>query len=196
MPLSLLDNEKDLQVQIAQGDQQAFALFYNHYYPIIFGFATHLLQSEELAADIVQESMLHIWKLGTKLEEINSLEAYLKTFARRRAVDTLRRCAVELKAERILRDVWKEDHNETEESILLKEGRKLLQDGISKLPKQQQRVYQLCQQDGLKYEEAAQQLGLSAGTVKTHLKLAMRFLREYLKNHSDAVILIILFRLF
>ncbi|MEJ2881617.1 RNA polymerase sigma factor [Pedobacter sp. GR22-6] len=195
MAIRPLQTEKELQAKIARGDRHAFTLFYNAYYPVIFGFARHLLHSEELALDIVQESMLHIWKLGRQLEKVNNLESYLKVFARRRAVDLLRHRAVALKAERILGSTWTEDHNDTEEAILLREGRKILEEGIQLLPKQQRQVYQLCQQEGLKYEEAAQQMGISTGTVKTHLKLAMRFLREHIKNNNDIAILLVFFKL-
>lgn len=188
-------NEVELKAKIAKGDQHAFTLVYNTYYPIIYAFSRHLLRSDELAVDVVQESMLHIWQLGGKLELVNNLESYLKTFARRRAVDLLRHRAVEQKAEKVLGGKWREGHNDTEEGILLGEGRKILQDGIRLLPQQQRLVYELCQQDGLKYDEAAHQLGISTGTVKTHLKLAMRFLREHIKNHTDIVALLIIFRL-
>lgn len=195
MTIKALQTEKELQAKIARGDQHAFTLFYHTYYPIIFSFARHILHSDELALDVLQESMLHIWKLGLQLENVNNLESYLKTFARRRAVDLLRHRAVALKAEKTLGGTWTEGHNDTEEAILLREGRKILEDGIQLLPRQQRQVYQLCQQDGLKYEEAARQMGISTGTVKTHLKLAMRFLREHIKNNNDVAVLLVLFKL-
>jgi RNA polymerase sigma-70 factor (family 1) len=195
MTVNFLPDEIEVKAKIARGDQFAFTLFYNAYYPVIYGFARHLLRSDELAVDVVQESMLHVWQLGLKLDAVNNLESYLKTFARRRAVDMLRRRAVAQKAERLLGGKWKEAHNDTEEGILLGEGRKILQDGISKLPQQQRLVYELCQQEGLKYEEAAQRLGISTGTVKTHLKLAMRFLREHIKNNTDVAALLVIFKL-
>lgn len=195
MSKNALKNEIELQSEIAKSNQAAFTLVYNAYYPVIYGFARHLLKSNELAVDVVQESMLHIWQLGPKLKSVQNLESYLKTFARRRAVDLLRRRAVEQKAEKILGGSWKEGHNETEEGILLREGRKILQDGVQFLPYQQRTVYELCQLEGFKYEEAAQRLGISIGTVKTHLKLARRFLRGHIKNYTDVALLLIIFKL-
>lgn len=186
----------NLQAAIAQGDDYAFTLLYNKFYPLVFGFARHLLKSDELAIDIVQESMLHIWQLGPKLESVNNLESYLKTFTKRRVIDILRHRAVEQKADKFLGTQWNEGHNDTEESILLNESRKILQDGLLVLPPQQRLVYELCHQDGLKYEEAAQRMGISAGTVKTHLKLAMRSLREHVKKHTDVVAILILLKIF
>ena len=196
MLINPLQNDLELKAKIARGDQYAFTLIYKRYYPIIYGFAQHLLHDDEPAVDLVQETMLHIWQLGSKLDAVNNLEGYIKTFARRRAVDILRHRAVEQRADQMMGDKWKEGHNDTEEAILLGEGRKILQNGIDLLPRQQRLVYQLCQQEGLKYEEAAQSLGISTGTVKTHLKLGMRFLREHIKNNTDIAIFFILFKLF
>jgi len=85
--------------------------------------------------------------------------------------------------------------NVTEEAILLDETRRILDEGIAKLPPQQQRVYQLCHQCGLKYEEAAEQLNLSPQTVHRHMKLALRFLRKYLQNHADLAVIFAIFQL-
>ncbi|MGF1923927.1 MAG: sigma factor-like helix-turn-helix DNA-binding protein, partial [Bacteroidia bacterium] len=63
------------------------------------------------------------------------------------------------------------------------------------LPPKQREVYILCHQQGLKYEEVAQQLGLAPSTVATHMKLALRFLRSYLQKNADLAILIIIFKL-
>src|SRR5690606_22376433 len=70
-----------------------------------------------------------------------------------------------------------------------KETRQLLEDGLDLLPPQQQRVYRLCHQQGLKYEEVACLLDIAPGTVQSHMKLALRFLRNYLKQHIDTGIL-------
>ncbi|EDM35540.1 RNA polymerase ECF-type sigma factor [Pedobacter sp. BAL39] len=195
MALKPLIDEKLLLKKTALGDQHAFTEIYNHHYPEIYGFARHLLNSDELALDVVQESMLHIWQQGDKLNSIYNLHGYLKTFAQRRAIDILRNRDTHRKAEKILAGSWQETHNETEEGILLNEGRRILEDGIRQLPKQQQLVYRLCQQQGLKYEEAAAQLNISSGTVKTHLKVAMRSLRSYISEHSDIVALVVIFKL-
>lgn len=196
MPVNPLTDEQSLLEQIAAGGELAFRKVYNHYYPEIYGFARHLLRSDELALDVVQESMLHIWQQGDKLKVIYNLQGYLKTFVQRRVIDLLRSQQIHKRAEKELAGSWKETHNDTEEGIILKESRKILEDGILLLPKQQQMVYRLCQQQGLKYEEAAMQLNISSGTVKTHLKMAMRFLRVYIKNNSDVAVLFVFFKLF
>ncbi|MCD0488084.1 hypothetical protein LPB86_07575 [Pedobacter sp. MC2016-14] len=48
----------------------------------------------------------------------------------------------------------------------------------------------------MKYEEAAEKMNLSVETVRGYMKLALRFLRAYLKTHTDVVALLVIFKLF
>jgi len=186
-------NEAELLQGIAEGDALAFKKIYLAYNDPVYKFAYRLLGNKDLALEVVQETMLHIWQKGEQLRDIRNLEAYLKTIAKRRATDQLRRNIQARKAEDHLGRTYQDGHRETEEYLQLHESRQILENGIALLPKQQQTVYRLCQQQGLKYEEAAEQLHLSHGTVQTHMKLALKFLRRYVQQHSDvAAVLIIL----
>jgi len=196
MLLKPLTTERELLQQVAAGDQRAFRLLYESYYRKIFTQAMHLLHSETLAEEIMQEVFLKVWRLEDGLLQIASLDAYLKVLTRNLCLDTLRKLAREAKGARHLRLVYNEEHNETEESIILNDTRKVLADAIALLPKQQREVYQLCHQEGLKYEEAAERLNLSPLTVQTHMKRALRSLRGYIQSHTDVAALLIVLKLF
>lgn len=195
MGLDSLHDETELLGKIARGDQYAFSRVYHLYYDVIFKFSYRLLRSEPLAEEVVQETMLLIWQGGDKLLEIKSLSAYLKTVAKRKVIAMFRRRAIEDRAVQELGAAYSDVDNETEEGLLYKESRKILEEGIRLLPTQQRLVYQLCYQDGLKYEEAAERLNISHGTVQSHMKQALKFLRKYLAGHSDIAALLIIFRL-
>ncbi|MDN3667579.1 sigma-70 family RNA polymerase sigma factor [Algibacter miyuki] len=53
---------------------------------------------------------------------------------------------------------------------------------IDGLPKQCKKIFLLCVLDDLKYQEAANQLGISINTVKTQMKKAFKTLRKELKD--------------
>jgi RNA polymerase sigma-70 factor (ECF subfamily) len=195
MGTEILHDETELLGRIARGDQRAFSTIYHLYYDKIYKFSFRLLLSEELSEEIVQETMLLIWQGGDKLKEIRNLDAYLKTVAKRKVIALYRRKAIEDRAVKELKAAYSDAHNETEEGILHRESRKILDEGIMLLPSQQRLVYQLCYQDGLKYEEAAEKLHISRGTVQSHMKQALKFLRNHLSNHSDIAALVIVFRL-
>ncbi|WP_316816542.1 RNA polymerase sigma-70 factor [Pedobacter nyackensis] len=188
--------EKDLLTKVSVGDQNAFKMICDYYYHKIFTFSVRILHSDLLAEEVVQETMLKLWLLGGDLTKISNLDGYLKKIARNKSIDLLRQKELKYKIDNELGKEWDEGHNETEEQILLNDTRKILEDGIALLPEQQKLVYQLCHQEGLKYGEVAEQMNLSPLTVQSYMKLALRFLRNYVSKHTDILVLLIIFRLF
>lgn len=193
---SSLVNDNELLYRMAGRDEDAFRIVYDRYSERIYKYALHLLKSEELAEDNVQETFFKLWKLGNELATVRNLESYLVTISRNRSLDTLRKMKLTAGAERSVQKNWVEGHNDTEEFIILDDTRKVLQQAIDLLPPQQKIVYQLCHNEGLKYDEAAKKLDISANTVKLYMKLSLRFLRSYLSKHTDLKILLVIFMLF
>ncbi len=190
-----LYDESDLLIKIAQGDQEAFRIIFERYYNKVYTYSLRILRDEMLAEEVVQETMLKVWRVGEKLVGIKNLDSYLKAIAKNKTIDILRRTEHQYRIELELAHNWKEQDHSTEEEILLNDTRKVLMQGVSLLPRQQRAVYELCHQEGLKYDEAAEKLNLSTETVKFYMKLALRFLRNYLTNHTDLSILLIIFKL-
>ena len=57
---------------------------------------------------------------------------------------------LEGKIEKALANDWSEEHDETEEEILMKDIREVLNRAVENLPMQQRQVYTLCQLEGFK----------------------------------------------
>ncbi|WP_316816145.1 RNA polymerase sigma-70 factor [Pedobacter nyackensis] len=194
--IKIWPDEKVLLAKIARGREDAFAIIYNRFRKKIYTFSLQMLKSEEQAEEVMQETFLKLWQLQDDVERINNLEVYLRTLTRNKCLNVIRRLKLEVSADREMKWSWDEAHNETEEHILLRDTTNVLKAGIALLPQQQRQVYQLCREEGLKYEEVAERLNLSPLTVQTHMKMALRFLRNHLSKHTDLVILTIIFRLF
>lgn len=193
---SSIHSEKELLRKVAEGDHHAFREVYDRYAPKIRVFASRVLKDDELANDVMQESMLKLWQLGPKLTEIQQLDAYLKTLSRNYCYNVLRRKQLESRVEGELGDEWSDTTNETEDLVLLNEAKHLLQGAVNALPNYHRRVYELCHQQGLKYQEAADKLGLSPHSVKTYMKQALRSIREHLRHRGDYIVLLLIFDLF
>lgn len=196
MTLSPIFDDQELLKKVALGDERAFDLIYHTCAKKVYTFAIKILHTPILAEEVVQEVMLKIWRMGAEQNKIQNLEAYLRTASRNISLNLLRKQAVASRADEILRLNWEEEHNDTEELVILNETRGILNEAIAQLPPQQREVYLLCHQQGLKYEEAAQKLGLATSTVATHMKLALKFLRSYLKKRHVVFALLVIFKLF
>lgn len=196
MRVNPFPNEQSVLIKIAAGDHQAFREVYDFYYQSIYKYALHLLKSELLAEEIVQETFLKIWINRVGLPEILNLESYLVTIARNRSLDILRQSALRYRNDQFLKNTFEFSTNETEEQIILKDTRLILSEAIAQLPPQQRQVYELCKQQGLKYDEVAKIMNLSPLTVQSYMKIALRAVREYMDKNTDIIIIAIILRLF
>lgn len=196
MVLKPLYSDVELLQKIAAGDEHAFSLFYYKYSKTIFLFAYRILESQSHAEELMQEVMLKIWMLGDDLNSINNIESYLRVMCRNRCYNKLRQLRREASKNKEATVDWKDESNETEETILLNEARGLIEKAIEKLPAQQREVYNLCQIQGLKYEEAAKQLNISVLTVQSYMKIALRSVRNTMRNHSGIAAILTILKLF
>ncbi len=190
-----LPNEKELLLQMSEGDEEAFRTLYNLYRGRIYTVGYNLLNSNELAEELVQDVFLRIWIKRTDLVKVDYFTPYLYTMARNHAYSALRRVASRFLSVGEAEDAIPD--NTTDETILGKDYRAILQQAVRRLPPQQAMVYQLSKEQHLKREEIAARMNISPETVKTYLNHAMRSVRAYCSVHMeiDLIILCIIFSL-
>lgn len=196
MVLKPLYSDGELLEKIAAGDDHAFTLFYYKYNKTVYLFAYRILGSEDLAEELMQEVMLKIWMLGDELLKVDHIGNYLRVMCRNRCYNQLRQLRREAGKNKAATEGWQEESNETEETILLNDAKGLLQEAIAKLPAQQREVYNLCQVQGLKYEEAARQLNISVFTVQSYMKIALRSVRNTMRSHTGIAAILTILKLF
>lgn len=196
MAITPLFDEQELLAKIAKGDVQAFAQVFEYYRRRVYTVALQYLGSEPAAEDVVQEIFLKLWRLREQLVEVRSLEAYLRQLTKYQCLNTLRRMKLESAHMEPIPKDFEVSVSDTEDQVLLNDTRKIVDRGLELLPPQQRLVFQLCRLEGLKYAEVSDQLGISPETVRSHLKLALRFLRSYVSQHTDLAVLLIIFRIF
>jgi len=190
--LGSFSDETYLLTLIASGDEGAFRTIYERYRHMVFAYAYKICSHQQSAEDILLTVFLKIWQ-HPDASSIANLRAYLQTITRNATFNVLRDNEIEARAYRAISQTKTEEHNDTEEIILAADVKKIIDNAISLLPPQQKLVYTLSKEEGLGYDEIAEKLSLSVSTVKTHLKLALRFLREYLKQHPDICLPAIIF---
>lgn len=192
MPSELPYSDQEIIRLIARGDEAAFALLFDRHRNRIFSVGLKISRSVSIAEEIVQDVFLKIWVKRSALAEVKDFNAYLFIVTRNEVYQTLNRIArqKQLNSEAVGDLDW--FHNDTEATVLNKNYNTLLQQAISRLSPQQQQVYRLIREQGLKREEAAARLGLHPETVKTHLAQAMRNIRAFLKGHIDIYIALLL----
>jgi RNA polymerase sigma-70 factor (family 1) len=191
VPTERLHNENALLDLVAQGDESAFRVVFDHYRDAIFAFSLKVTRHESIAEEIVQDVFLKIWINRSGLGEIRNFADFLYIIARNHTFNSLRSLARERK---LLIDTSADLQIagvSTEAIIVQRDYDRLLLLAVAQLPPQQKLVYTLGRQQGLSREEIAVQLNISPGTVKVHMAQALRTLRAYFKNHPDGILFLI-----
>jgi RNA polymerase sigma-70 factor (family 1) len=184
-----LYQEKELFLRIAEGDEQAFAKIFYHYTSIIYPFVLNKVKSATAAEEIVQDVFLKLWTKRELLKEIEAPASYLMRIATNRALDHLRRRAIEYK---VMQQRGSPQESQTaEEEFSFKEAKRMVEEGIAALPPQRKTAY-LLQQEGLTYEEIAHRLEISPHTVRNHIALASKALKDYLRSQGLSLFIILL----
>jgi RNA polymerase sigma-70 factor (family 1) len=180
-----LYDEKDLLNKVALGNEKAFQIIFHLYRNKIFSYSFRLLQVESLAEEIVQDVFIKLWINRATIGNIENFGGYIRHITRNYAISALRKTAREMNAFNSKNQNWTEADLDTENDIIYRDTQKILIQAMDTLPPQQKLVYNLCKIDGLKQEEVAQRLNISVLTVKTHLKIANRSIRSYIRQHTD-----------
>jgi len=188
-----LYNESDLLIRVANGDERAFEKLFYGYYDQLGAFVFQLTSSHILAEEVVQEAFIEVWQRRDTLGEIGSFKSFIFILTKNRMLNALRKIA----NEKLKHQVWQENRESFQpaepDEDLFEQYKMVLDEAISKLPPQQQKIFKLSKIDRLKQEEIARLLNLSPETVKKHMKLALKFLRNYFAEaRADIPLLLIL----
>ena len=196
MKATSLYNETFLLQLTAAGNENAFREIYDNYRDKLYSYALKLTQKEAIAEEIVQDAFLKIWLNRSELTQVQKFDSYLYAIVRNQCLNCLKRLAHESLLLKELSYGMSELHNDNEESIVHRDYLQILNRAVQKLPPQQQLVYNLSRNSGLKYDEIASELNLSKNTVKAHLKKALSSIRVVFTAHKTfiAVLLSILLK--
>ncbi|SMO72264.1 RNA polymerase sigma factor [Solitalea koreensis] len=192
MALNHFVNELEILAQIAEGDQRAFTLLFKHYQRFVFSFGKKITHSEESAGEIVQDIFLKIWLARESLPEVKNFGAYLNRLVRNHSLNVVRKQLQDTKSAVEFSKIFSEVDESTILQLDYNETNNLLNQAIAELSPQQRMVYQLCHQQGLKYDEAAVQMNISSQTVNSYMKDALKKIRNHFRKHAVAYPLLIL----
>jgi len=176
-------NERELLLSLAKGNDNAFADLFHHYRHRIYAIAFRLLGSTSQAEDTVQDVFLKMWLKRQELHEISHFKAYLFTVTRNHIFTALKLLAREQLMESELSATMV--YNIKEAAIIQKEYEQILRNAIAQLSPQQELIYKLSKEEGLKRNEIADRLQLSPETIKVHLATAMRSIRAFCLARMD-----------
>ena len=154
-------------------------------------YALHYLPTREEAEDVVQEVFFNFWKSNTfDLLKEEALKTYLFRSVKNNCLNRLEKKDVMRNGVDLLYDSVAEEEADTLNEELIRQ----IQDNIESMAPQTREIIKLIFWKGMKYQEAADALGVSVNTVKTLLKNGIRHLRDRFGDRLDLFLTVILLR--
>jgi len=171
-------NDAQIIEQLKTGNWEAFEVLFKKYYKLLNVSAFYILRDEMEAEDIVQAFFVDFWERQLYKNINSSLKAYLCIAIRNRCLKKVEKESVAQK--KLVEYQYTLSEIEEEEEVFVPQvyPDKILAD----LSVQRMQAITLVHYQNKKYKDAALEMGISINSLRTHLKLAIKTLREGLKN--------------
>lgn len=146
--------------------------------------AFRLTKSDQVAKDIIQEVFLKLWEHREHIDAIVDLEAWLYRLTENKVIDYLRKVAADDRLRKVICNRIQQITDEAEQYIAAKEYNEIIRQAVSQLPPQRKLIYQLNKDEGMSYEQIANELQISRHTVKNQLFSAVQSVRSFIARNT------------
>ncbi|MEV0582267.1 RNA polymerase sigma factor [Nonomuraea sp. NPDC050310] len=160
-----------LLAAIGEGDTAALHALYERYGGPLFGFLYRLAGDRGTAEEILQDTLLAVWRSAHSFQGRSSPSTWLFGVARRQAHNRLRLMPPPVPAEPY--ELADPEPGPEEAAV----GAERVQRALRRLPLQQREVLALSVLEDLSHQEIAEILAIPVGTVKSRLHHARATLR-------------------
>lgn len=179
--------DRELYLKLKEGNERAFQVLFRKYYSSMCHFARQFLNDSELAEETVQDMFVKIWEKRESLNIETSVKHYFFRSVRNHCLNQIQHEKIKKQyADMVLGSAHQEIN--PEQYYLEVDLIQRIEKSINSLPTKRQEIFRLSREQGLKYKEIADTLKISVKTVEAQMGLALKYLREDLKDFSNHLI--------
>jgi len=177
--------------QLKEGKERAYRYLFDRHYQVLCHVAAQYVGDDFVAETIVSDVLFHLWEIRETLSITTSLRSYLMQSVRNRSLDYLKAQENQVEVSGELQDFpilqYVKDDDTPLGRLLDQELEGEIMKAIDRLPEECKRVFLLSRFEDRKYEEIAEELGISINTVKYHIKHALALLHDDLGKYLATV---------
>jgi RNA polymerase sigma-70 factor (ECF subfamily) len=178
----ILERMREITLAIKAGSEGVFRSVYRAEFNNLVHFVNSYTRNRLDSEDLVQETMLAIWKNRESLDPERNFRSYLYTIARNKSLNYLRDNANHLKSSSL-------QESETlinslalispsvEEEINALDLQSFIDRVYLSLPEKVVNTFRMSRQDGFTYNEIAEKLGITVKVVEYHISITLKALR-------------------
>ena len=184
-------SDDDLAERAREGELDAFNALVGRYQRPVFGLCLRMLSSPAAAEDAAQDTFISAWR-GIGGYRGGSFQAWILRIAGNQCRDELRKrkrrpsdsldSMIEVEGDGAAPP---SRERSPEGQALGSETARVIQQGLETLPEEQRMAVLLSDVQGLAYEEIAESMGTSVGTVKSRISRGRARLREFLTERGE-----------
>jgi len=183
-----MDADAHVMAQVQGGELEAFERLVKQYQGPLYAFFVRLVGRTADAEDLVQETFLRVYKARETFDPLRAFAPWLYGIAthvlgdygrrQERVRATMARAVEELTASEAM------EVSDVGDQAARRDVIRHVRDSMQQLPEDHRLVLILRHYHGLRYEDIAQALGLSVGTVKSRIHYALAKLRVELRRRG------------
>lgn len=175
-------DDHELLKLIQEGNGQPFATLVERHTDRFYRLAYRYLQNKEAAEDIVQDAFLKLWENPAlwQPERNSKFTTWFYRVVVNLCLDMRKRkSAASLEDDSAVID----ERERTEERMIRVQEQEALEKAIADLPERQRMALNLCFDEGLTNQEAAEVMGLRLKALQSLIMRAKTTLKERMKNY-------------
>jgi RNA polymerase sigma-70 factor (ECF subfamily) len=182
------EGDAALMAAYVRKEPDATRQLYDRFASRIYGLGLFLLRNNTDAEDLVQDTFLKIWRIGSDFDPFRgSLDGWILLSARSLAIDLLRHRSVEARklssqprVSEASDEMGPERHAEVADLF------QRATEALAHLPQRQRSVLELTYLGQRSTKEAAELLGIPRGTVKSRAHTGIAVLQKAFRGDDDA----------
>ena len=168
--------------ELKKDNEKSLEILFDYYYPRLYNFSKSFLKIEEGIDDLLQEVFIRVWKKRKSIDTTSNFNSFIFTITRNLLLNELRS---RLNNEKMRDEVFRlslAPEYDSFEKIEYDELKNQVEKIVDELPDRQKEIFILSRTEGLSHNEIAKKLGITTKTVEYHISLAIKTLKNRLKE--------------
>lgn len=162
--------------RLKNGEDAAMGELYDRYASTLYGLASKIVHSDEVAQDVVQDSFVKVWKrIKTFDDSKGTFFTWMLNITRNTAIDFLRKTKKE--SGRSIQDLENDVHMDAGNTLNI--DTLGLRNIVADLKEDQRILVEYIYFKGYTQQEVSDELDIPLGTVKTRIRTAVKEMKRY-----------------
>ncbi len=180
--------DSDILLAIQQGNERVFEVVFRKHYSSLCNYACGILKDMDDSEEIVQHIFTKLWEQRNEIEITVSLKSYLYRAVHNTCLNRIKHLKIQETYRQHVGEFLETNHESVTDVLDGKELELRIATAIEKLPEQCRLIFRMSRFEELKYQEIADQLGLSVKTIENQIGKALKILRSELSDYLPLLI--------